>query len=69
VWGSQVLATDHTYDYTLFSVGDFPAIEKFGYLTLDTARPAREAIAASAHWFAANGYVSTRRLAAIKWRD
>ena len=41
VWGSQVLATDHTYDYTLFSVGDFPAIEKFGYLTLDTARPAR----------------------------
>ena len=34
-----------------------------------TARPAREAIAASAHWFADNGYVGARRLAAIKWRD
>jgi V8-like Glu-specific endopeptidase len=41
VWGSQVLSTDHTYDYTLFSVGDFAAIQKFGYLTLDTARPAK----------------------------
>ena len=34
-----------------------------------TARPACEAIAASARWFAGNGYVSARRLAAIKWRD
>jgi dihydroflavonol-4-reductase len=34
-----------------------------------TARPAREAIAASARWFAGNGYVSERRVAAIKWRD
>jgi dihydroflavonol-4-reductase len=33
-----------------------------------TARPAGEAIAASAQWFAGNGYVSARRLAAIKWR-
>jgi V8-like Glu-specific endopeptidase len=41
VWGSQVLATDHTYDYTLFSVGNFATIQKYGYLTLDTARPAK----------------------------
>ena len=41
VWGSQVLSTDHTYDYTLFSVGNFASIQKFGYLTLDTARPAK----------------------------
>jgi hypothetical protein len=41
VWGSQVLSTDHTYDYTLFSVGNFAAIQKFGYLALDTARPAK----------------------------
>ena len=34
-----------------------------------TARPAREAIAESARWFADNGYVSARRAAAIKWRD
>ena len=33
-----------------------------------TSRPAREAIAASARWFAANGYVTARRLAAISWR-
>jgi lysyl endopeptidase len=41
VWGSTVLATDHTYDYTLFSVRDFAAVQKFGNLTLDTARPAK----------------------------
>jgi dihydroflavonol-4-reductase len=34
-----------------------------------TARPAREAIMESARWFAANGYVTARRVAAIKWRD
>ena len=34
-----------------------------------TSRPAREAIMESARWFAGNGYVSARRLAAIKWRD
>lgn len=34
-----------------------------------TSRPACEAIAASARWFAANGYLTTRRLAAITWRD
>jgi lysyl endopeptidase len=41
VWGSQVLATDHTYDYTLFTVSDFASVQKYGYLTLDTARPAK----------------------------
>ncbi|WP_436525831.1 trypsin-like serine peptidase [Actinoplanes sp. HUAS TT8] len=41
VWGNQVLSTDHLLDYTLFSVDGFDSIEKFGYLTLDTARPAK----------------------------
>jgi trypsin-like peptidase len=41
VWGAQVLATDHVYDYTLFTVEDFAAVKKFGFLTLDTARPAK----------------------------
>jgi hypothetical protein len=37
-----VLSTDHVYDYTLFTVDNFSAVQKFGYLTLDTARPAKE---------------------------
>ena len=41
VWGSKVLATDRTYDFTLFSVGNFNAVKKFGFLTLDTTRPVR----------------------------
>ena len=41
VWGGQVLATNHVYDFTLFTVEDFAAVQKFGYLTLDTARPAK----------------------------
>ena len=41
VWGSKVLATDRTYDFTLFSVSDFNAVKKFGHLTLDTTRPVR----------------------------
>ncbi|MEU4421180.1 serine protease [Actinoplanes sp. NPDC024001] len=41
VWGDKVLATDRVLDYTLFTVDGFAAVEKFGYLTLDTARPAR----------------------------
>ena len=41
VWGDQVLHTDKTYDYTLFTVDGFDAVQKFGYLTLDTARPRR----------------------------
>lgn len=39
VWGDKVLATDKTYDYTLFSVDSFEQVQKFGYLTLDTTRP------------------------------
>ncbi len=34
-----------------------------------TSRPAAEAIADSARWFAANGYVRAARLAAISWQD
>ncbi|GAA0544484.1 hypothetical protein GCM10010172_27580 [Paractinoplanes ferrugineus] len=41
VWGAQVLSTDHVYDYTLFTVDNFDSIKKFGYLTLDTVRPAK----------------------------
>jgi trypsin-like peptidase len=41
VWGSKVVSTDHTYDYTLFTVDDFAAVRKFGSLTLDTVRPAK----------------------------
>jgi len=41
VWGSEVLSTDHVYDYTLFTVDNFPAVRKFGYLQLDTVRPAK----------------------------
>jgi lysyl endopeptidase len=41
VWGDRVLATNQTYDYTLFTVENFAAVQKFGYLTLDTARPAK----------------------------
>ncbi|MCY1142675.1 trypsin-like peptidase domain-containing protein [Actinoplanes sp. Pm04-4] len=41
VWGSKVLATDKTYDYTLFSVDKFASVQKYGYLNLDTKRPAK----------------------------
>jgi hypothetical protein len=41
VFGATVLATDHTYDYTLFTVGDFASVRKFGFLALDTARPVK----------------------------
>ncbi|MET0422703.1 MAG: serine protease [Actinoplanes sp.] len=41
VWGAKVLATDHVYDYTLFTVGNFASVSKFGYLLLDTVRPVR----------------------------
>ncbi|PRY28821.1 trypsin-like serine peptidase [Pseudosporangium ferrugineum] len=41
VWGDKVIATNHTYDYTLFTIENFGSVRKFGYLTLDTARPAR----------------------------
>ncbi|HEY0001681.1 MAG TPA: serine protease [Actinoplanes sp.] len=42
VWGAKVLSTDHLYDYTLFSVDNFAAVQKFGYLTLDAVRPAKD---------------------------
>ncbi|GAA4594056.1 V8-like Glu-specific endopeptidase [Actinoplanes octamycinicus] len=41
VWGDQVVSTDHVLDYTLFSVDGFDDVAKFGYLTLDAARPAK----------------------------
>lgn len=41
VWGARVVATDHVYDYTLFSVAEFSRIKKFGSLALDTARPGK----------------------------
>ncbi len=37
VWGDHVFATNANLDYTLFSVYDFPQVQKFGYLTIDTA--------------------------------
>jgi lysyl endopeptidase len=41
VWGDKVLATNRDYDYTLFTVENFGAVQKFGYLELDTARPVK----------------------------
>ncbi|WP_246001741.1 trypsin-like serine peptidase [Allorhizocola rhizosphaerae] len=41
VWLSEVLASDKTLDYTIFSVSNFSSVEKFGYLELDVRRPAR----------------------------
>ena len=41
VWGDRVLSTDRDLDYTLFTVENFAQIQKFGYLTIDTARPKR----------------------------
>jgi len=44
---------------------DARARRELGY----ESRPAAEAIERSARWFAANGHVSDKRLAAIHWRD
>jgi V8-like Glu-specific endopeptidase len=41
VWGDRVLSTHRTYDYTVFTVENFAAVQKFGYLVLDLRRPAR----------------------------
>ncbi|MFI5493258.1 trypsin-like serine peptidase [Actinoplanes sp. NPDC051859] len=41
VWGDKVVATNRTYDYTLFTIENFKQVTKFGYLTLDTVRPVR----------------------------
>jgi hypothetical protein len=35
VWGGELLATDRTLDYSLFSVRDFDSISRFGFLELD----------------------------------
>lgn len=35
----RVLKTDHTLDYTLFTVSNFAAIQHFGYLNLDVRQP------------------------------
>jgi dihydroflavonol-4-reductase len=43
---------------------DSRARSELGY----TSRPAAAAVADSARWFAGNGYVSPRRLAAIRWQ-
>jgi trypsin-like peptidase len=37
--GDQLLSTDQTLDYTLFTVGDFDSIKNFGYLGLDLKTP------------------------------
>ena len=41
VWGDRVLSTNRNLDYTLFTVENFAKIQKFGYLSVETARPAR----------------------------
>ena len=35
VTGGELLASDHTYDYSLFTVNDFSSVSQFGYLGLD----------------------------------
>jgi hypothetical protein len=42
VWGDRVVVTNRPYDFTLFTVEHFAAIEKFGNLVLDTRRPNRK---------------------------
>ena len=39
VWGDRVLSTDRTLDYSLFTVENFARVQKFGHLTIETARP------------------------------
>jgi hypothetical protein len=41
VWGYRVLATNRVYDYTVFTVENFPLVQKFGHLNLDPVRPVR----------------------------
>jgi trypsin-like peptidase len=41
VWGDRVLATNHVYDFTVFTVDDFAAVQKFGYLLFDAKRPVK----------------------------
>ena len=37
--GDQLLRTGERLDYTLFTVGDFASIQRFGYLGLDLSKP------------------------------
>lgn len=37
--GNELLSTDYTLDYTLFTVDDFNKIASFGYLGLDNTEP------------------------------
>ncbi|GLT19726.1 peptidase [Vibrio zhanjiangensis] len=39
VMGNELLSTDYTLDYTLFTVDDFSKISSFGYLGLDASEP------------------------------
>ncbi len=39
VMGNELLSTDYTLDYTLFTVHDFEKIASFGYLGLDASEP------------------------------
>jgi hypothetical protein len=39
VYADEVLATDATLDFTLFTVQDFGAVQGFGYLTIDDRDP------------------------------
>jgi hypothetical protein len=35
VWGEELLSTDRTLDYSLFTVRDFDAVSRFGFLEMD----------------------------------
>ncbi|GAA0815035.1 trypsin-like serine peptidase [Spirilliplanes yamanashiensis] len=41
VWGDRVLTTDRVLDVTVFTVENFAAVQRFGYLILDPRRPAK----------------------------
>ncbi|OOE82727.1 hypothetical protein BZG73_12730 [Salinivibrio siamensis] len=41
VTGAQLLNTDYTLDYTLFSVNNFAKVAQFGYMGLDVRQPQR----------------------------
>jgi lysyl endopeptidase len=39
VWGDQLLANGDTLDYALFTVRNFDAVSRFGYLEIDNSQP------------------------------
>ncbi len=41
VWGDRVLSTNRDLDYTLFTLESLAPVQKFGYLSIDPARPAK----------------------------